>query len=168
MTDKKAYEVGQTATILVKNPFKEAEALVTIERQGVHREERVVVRGPMPTVRVPVTQDLWPNAFVSVELVKARTTPPPAVEEVLRISHPVWHFRRTATRDTELRGQRIAAGDKVVVWVENCAADTRKAAAKALSEKLHMHVSGFDVRDIDALPLLASGKIDYRSLEGRA
>jgi cytochrome P450 len=41
---------------------------------------------------------------------------PAAVEEVLRISHPVWHFRRTATRDTELRGQRIAAGDKVVVW----------------------------------------------------
>jgi cytochrome P450 len=41
---------------------------------------------------------------------------PSAVEEVLRISHPVWHFRRTATRDTELRGQRIAAGDKVVVW----------------------------------------------------
>jgi cytochrome P450 len=41
---------------------------------------------------------------------------PSAVEEVLRISHPVWHFRRTATRDTELRGQRIASGDKVVVW----------------------------------------------------
>jgi cytochrome P450 len=41
---------------------------------------------------------------------------PSAVEEVLRISHPVWHFRRTATCDTELRGQRIAAGDKVVVW----------------------------------------------------
>ncbi|WP_394614602.1 AMP-binding protein [Lentzea sp. JNUCC 0626] len=62
----------------------------------------------------------------------------------------------------------VPAGDKVVIWAENCAADTRKAAAKALSEKLHMHVSGFDVRDIDALPLLASGKIDYRSLEGRA
>ncbi|GLY48080.1 AMP-binding protein [Lentzea sp. NBRC 102530] len=62
----------------------------------------------------------------------------------------------------------VPAGDKVVVWAENCAADTRKAAAKALSEKLHMHVSGFDVRDIDALPLLPSGKIDYRSLEGRA
>lgn len=62
----------------------------------------------------------------------------------------------------------VPAGDKVVVWAENCAADTRRAAAKALSEKLHMHVSGFDVRDIDALPLLPSGKIDYRSLEGRA
>ncbi|MGW6930294.1 AMP-binding protein [Lentzea sp. NPDC054927] len=62
----------------------------------------------------------------------------------------------------------MPAGDKVVIWLENCAADTRKAAAKALAEKLHLHVTGFDVRDIDALPLLPSGKIDYRSLEGRA
>lgn len=62
----------------------------------------------------------------------------------------------------------VPAGDKVIVWVEDCAADTRKAAARTLAEKLHLHVSGFDVRDIDALPLLPSGKIDYRSLEGRA
>jgi acyl-CoA synthetase (AMP-forming)/AMP-acid ligase II len=62
----------------------------------------------------------------------------------------------------------VPAGDKVVVWIEDCAADTRKAAARTLAEKLHLHVSGFDVRDIDALPLLPSGKIDYRSLEGRA
>lgn len=41
---------------------------------------------------------------------------PNATEEVLRYSSPVWHFRRTATRDTELRGVRIAAGDKVVIW----------------------------------------------------
>jgi acyl-CoA synthetase (AMP-forming)/AMP-acid ligase II len=62
----------------------------------------------------------------------------------------------------------VPAGDKVVVWIEDCAADTRKAAARTLAEKLHLHVSGFDVRDIDALPLLPSGKVDYRSLEGRA
>ena len=37
-------------------------------------------------------------------------------DEILRWSTPVLHFRRTATADAELRGQRIAAGDKVVVW----------------------------------------------------
>jgi cholest-4-en-3-one 26-monooxygenase len=39
-----------------------------------------------------------------------------AVEEVLRWASPVLHFRRTATVDTEIRGQKIAAGDRVVIW----------------------------------------------------
>jgi len=39
-----------------------------------------------------------------------------ATEEILRWATPVFHFRRTATRDTELHGQRIRAGDKVVTW----------------------------------------------------
>jgi cytochrome P450 len=41
---------------------------------------------------------------------------PSAMEEVLRYASPVWWFRRTATKDVEIRGQQIAAGDKVVVW----------------------------------------------------
>ena len=39
-----------------------------------------------------------------------------AVEEFLRWASPVYHFRRTATRDVELQGQQIKAGDKVVMW----------------------------------------------------
>lgn len=41
---------------------------------------------------------------------------PSAVEEMLRWVTPVIHFRRTATRDTELRGQKIKEGDKVVLY----------------------------------------------------
>ena len=41
---------------------------------------------------------------------------PTAVEELLRWASPVYHFRRTATRDVELHGQRIKEGDKVVMW----------------------------------------------------
>ena len=39
-----------------------------------------------------------------------------AVEEVLRWACPQVHFRRTATTDTDIGGQPIAAGDKVVTW----------------------------------------------------
>jgi len=39
-----------------------------------------------------------------------------AIEEMLRWASPVMQFRRTATRDTELGGQAIAEGDKVVFW----------------------------------------------------
>jgi len=41
---------------------------------------------------------------------------PTAVDEIVRWATPVIHFRRTATRDTELRGQKIGAGQKVVLW----------------------------------------------------
>jgi len=41
---------------------------------------------------------------------------PGAVEESLRMFPAFAHFRRTATRDTELHGQQIREGDKVVMW----------------------------------------------------
>jgi cytochrome P450 len=39
-----------------------------------------------------------------------------AVEEALRMFPAFAHFRRTATKDTELNGQQIKEGDKVVMW----------------------------------------------------
>jgi cytochrome P450 len=41
---------------------------------------------------------------------------PSAVEESLRMFPAFAHFRRTATRDTELGGQPIREGEKVVMW----------------------------------------------------
>jgi cytochrome P450 len=41
---------------------------------------------------------------------------PAAVEESLRMFPAFAHFRRTATCDTELHGQKIREGDKVVMW----------------------------------------------------
>ena len=41
---------------------------------------------------------------------------PGAVEEALRMFPAFAHFRRTATRDTELGGQKIKQGEKVVMW----------------------------------------------------
>jgi cholest-4-en-3-one 26-monooxygenase len=41
---------------------------------------------------------------------------PSAVEESLRMFPAFAHFRRTASRDTELAGQPIRKGEKVVMW----------------------------------------------------
>jgi cholest-4-en-3-one 26-monooxygenase len=41
---------------------------------------------------------------------------PGTVEEALRLFPAFAHFRRTATRDTELAGQPIKTGDKIVMW----------------------------------------------------
>ena len=45
-----------------------------------------------------------------------RSLIPGMVEESLRMFPAFAHFRRTATRDTELGGQAIAEGEKVVMW----------------------------------------------------
>jgi cholest-4-en-3-one 26-monooxygenase len=39
-----------------------------------------------------------------------------ATEEIVRWASPVMYFRRNVTRDTELHGQHLAAGDKVSMW----------------------------------------------------
>ncbi len=41
---------------------------------------------------------------------------PSLVAEIIRYQTPVLHMRRTARRDVELAGRRIAGGDKVVMW----------------------------------------------------
>jgi cytochrome P450 len=41
---------------------------------------------------------------------------PNAVQEMLRLQTPLAHMRRTCTEDTEVFGQTIRKGDKVVLW----------------------------------------------------
>ena len=41
---------------------------------------------------------------------------PNLVSEIIRYHTPVLHMRRTARRDAELAGRKIAEGDKVVMW----------------------------------------------------
>jgi len=48
---------------------------------------------------------------------------PTGFEELVRWVSPVMHMRRTASRDTEINGQRITAGDKVVMWYNSANRD---------------------------------------------
>jgi cytochrome P450 len=48
---------------------------------------------------------------------------PTAVEEIVRWASPVLHFRRTATQDTELGGQKIRSGEKIVLWYNSANRD---------------------------------------------
>jgi cholest-4-en-3-one 26-monooxygenase len=49
-----------------------------------------------------------------------------AVEEMLRWVTPVIHFRRTATRDVELRGQQIKENDKVALFYSSANRDEER------------------------------------------
>jgi cholest-4-en-3-one 26-monooxygenase len=68
-------------------------------------------------------------------LVDDPTLIPSTVEESLRMFPAFAHFARTATRDTELNGARIAEGDKVVMWYLSSNRD----------ESRYEHPDSFDV-----------------------
>ena len=51
---------------------------------------------------------------------------PTAIEELLRWVSPLIHFRRTATRDVEMHGQRIKENDKVVIFYPSANRDEVK------------------------------------------
>ena len=50
---------------------------------------------------------------------------PWAIEEFLRFASPVYHFRRTVTKDVELHGQTIKSGEKIVTWFASGNRDTQ-------------------------------------------
>ena len=63
----------------------------------------------------PEQRALWQNDFEALA--------PTAVDEIVRWATPVIHFRRTATQDTEIRGQKIREGDKLVMWYNSANRD---------------------------------------------
>src|SRR5437870_2346392 len=73
-----------------------------------NRATRHLISGGMPA--------LMQHPDARPRLLAAPSLMPTAVEEMLRWVSPVMYFRRTATRDTELRGQPIREGDKLTVW----------------------------------------------------
>ena len=62
-------------------------------------------------------REIWFNNF------EAHTKT--AVEEIVRYATPVIHFRRTATQDTEINGQKILEGEKVVMFYQSGNRDER-------------------------------------------
>jgi acyl-CoA synthetase (AMP-forming)/AMP-acid ligase II len=59
----------------------------------------------------------------------------------------------------------VAGDDKLHVFVEGADADAARIIRKELAAFLDTHFTGVDVRGIETLPLMPTGKIDYRSLE---
>jgi cholest-4-en-3-one 26-monooxygenase len=66
---------------------------------------------------------LTENPAERARLTKDASLIPSAVEEMLRWVTPVMYFRRTATKDTVLRGQKIREGEKVVMYYSSANRD---------------------------------------------
>ena len=72
LPDKRQWEPGEQARFQVKLPFREATALITVEREGVLEAYIKRLSRANPLVEIPVKANYAPNVFVSALVVRGR------------------------------------------------------------------------------------------------
>ena len=87
---------------------------------GNETTRNAISHGVLALSRYPEQRDDWWNDYDAVA--------PTAVEEIVRWASPVAYMRRTTTRDVELGGVKMAAGDKVTLWYGSANRDETKFA----------------------------------------
>ncbi len=75
--DKTTAKPGEEVTIVVKSPIS-GTALVTVERNRVHRSFLATITPENPVVKVPITDEDSPNAFISVMVIRGAADSPQA------------------------------------------------------------------------------------------
>jgi cytochrome P450 len=90
---------------------------ILLAAAGNETTRNAISHGMLALTEFPEQRDRWFADFDT----HAKT----AVEEIVRWGTPVIHFRRTATEDTEIAGQPIRAGEKVVMWYNSGNRDER-------------------------------------------
>ena len=92
-----------------------ASFFILLATAGNETTRNAISHGLYELTRRPDQKALWWSDFDGV----AKT----AVEEIVRWASPVIYMRRRATEDTEIGGEHIAAGDKVVLWYNSANRD---------------------------------------------
>ncbi len=69
--DRKEYQSGETAEILVQAPFFPADGIMTIGRSGLVTSERFTMTGASHTLKIPINEQYVSNIHVQVDLVGA-------------------------------------------------------------------------------------------------
>ena len=71
IADKDTYAPGDTAELLIAQPFQgDMYALVTYERGHIYKQEVVLLKGNSTVYKIPVTADMAPNIYVSAVVVR--------------------------------------------------------------------------------------------------
>lgn len=90
VVERDNYEVGETAKILVKSPYEEATAFITVEREYVIETYVTPVSGSSVLVNVPIKSEYLPNVYIGVILIKGRTEVASDIDNTEDIGKPAF------------------------------------------------------------------------------
>ncbi len=79
--DKTAYAVGDTASVMFASPFTDAEAWITVEREGLIEQRRMKLTSGSTTLKFPVVESWAPNVFVSILVARGRSQKPGPLDD---------------------------------------------------------------------------------------
>ncbi|MFT3719684.1 alpha-2-macroglobulin family protein [Pseudorhodoferax sp.] len=87
LPEQRELQPGETAKLQLRMPFRQATALVTVEREGVLWQDVVALSGQDPTIQLKVQEDWGPNVYVSALVLRGR------LREVPWYSFFTWGYR---------------------------------------------------------------------------
>ena len=134
IADRKSYEVGDVAEVLVPTPFEGAIGLVTIERGRVLSREVRVFETNSERLLIPIEDHHLPNVYVSVVLYRAPTADDPLPRyHVGYVELPVSTAPRRLDVQIKPDRERAAPGETVRYEVQVTDWQGRGAAAAEVS-----------------------------------
>ncbi len=94
ITDQEVYSKGDTAKILIKSPYAQAEAILTIERDGILESRRIQLNSSFYEYELKLDKkEYLPGVFISVLIIKGRTSD--KIEGELDLGKPSFHLGYT-------------------------------------------------------------------------
>ena len=125
--DKARYAVGDTATVLFASPFTNAEAWITVEREGLIEQRRVRITSGSTTLKFPITEAYAPNAFISILVARGRVSPPKTLDDGGRPSIRVGYANLRVTPEVK----------RLTVAVEPARAEYRPGDTASVRLRVH-------------------------------
>lgn len=108
--DRTRYTVGDTATMLFAVPFTDAEAWVTVEREGLLEQRRFRVTSGATTLKFPITEAWVPNAFVGIVVARGRSAKPGPLDDPGRPTIRVGYAEVRVTPEVKRLAVALAPG----------------------------------------------------------
>ncbi len=160
ITDKSNYRPGDVAGIIIKNPYESADALVTVEREGIMHHFTVKVKGSAPQIEIPIRNEYLPNVFVSVVLLQGRVDSIAATKEsdigrpsfkIGYVNLSVSPVEKKLTVKVETAKKDYRPGDSVEVTIQTEFHNGKPAASEvalSVADQGVLNLTGYRLPDL--------------------